>query len=162
MASGIRAPVGLAYLPGTDDLFVSMNQRDDLADATPGDWLGLVKAGQDWGFPDCYGQADAVCADAPDPVAVLDKHAAASGVALLPDGLGTIHGPVALVAEWATGTVLKVALTTDGSTWTGTASPFLTGIKNPVAVAVAPDGSILVGDWASGTIERIEVAATAG
>ena len=162
MASGIRAPVGLAYLPDTDDLFVSMNQRDDLADATPGDWLGVVRAGQDWGFPDCYGQADALCADAPNPVAVLDTHAAASGVALLPDGLGTIHGPVALVTEWATGTVLKVALAKDGSAWTGTASPFLTGIKNPVAVAVAPDGSILVGDWGTGTIQRIVVAPTAG
>ena len=98
----------------------------------------------------------------PDPVAVLDEHAAAGGVVLLPSGLGTVHGPVALVAEWATGTVLMVALTTDGSTWTGTASPFLTGIKNPVAVVVAPDGSILVGDWASGTIDRIAVAAPAG
>ena len=39
VASGIRAPVGLAYYPGTSDLFVTMNQRDDLGDATPGDWL---------------------------------------------------------------------------------------------------------------------------
>ena len=34
-ASGIRAPVGLAYDPATNDLFVTMNQRDDLGDATP-------------------------------------------------------------------------------------------------------------------------------
>src|SRR4029079_5859035 len=39
---GIRAPIGLAYLPGTTELYVSMNQRDDLGDDTPGDWLGLV------------------------------------------------------------------------------------------------------------------------
>jgi glucose/arabinose dehydrogenase len=51
VASHIRAPVGLAIMPGTDDLFVSMNQRDDLGDATPGDWLAVVREGQDWGLP---------------------------------------------------------------------------------------------------------------
>ena len=39
-ATGIRAAIGLTYYPGTSDLFVTMNQRDDLGDATPGDWLG--------------------------------------------------------------------------------------------------------------------------
>ena len=29
-ASGIRAPIDFAYYPGTNDLFVTMNQRDDL------------------------------------------------------------------------------------------------------------------------------------
>ncbi len=60
-ASGIRAPVGLAVLPATGDLYVTMNQRDDLAEATPGDWLAVVRSGQDWGFPTCYGQADPAC-----------------------------------------------------------------------------------------------------
>ena len=46
VAGEIRAPVGLAYLPGTDDLFVTMNQRDDLGEATPGDWLAVVAPGQ--------------------------------------------------------------------------------------------------------------------
>jgi hypothetical protein len=27
-----------------------MNQRDDLGDATPGDWLALVGDGEDWAF----------------------------------------------------------------------------------------------------------------
>ena len=52
---------------GTDDLFVSMNQRDDLGDATPGDWLAIVRSGQDWGFPDCYGQGGSVCDGVPSP-----------------------------------------------------------------------------------------------
>ena len=69
VASHIRAPVGLAFLPGSDDLFVTMNQRDDLGDATPGDWLAVVRDGQDWGFPDCYGQGGAVCGGVPSPVA---------------------------------------------------------------------------------------------
>ena len=48
-----------------------MNQRDDLGEATPGDWLALVEAGQAWGFPDCYGQDDATCEATPTPVAEL-------------------------------------------------------------------------------------------
>ena len=35
-ASGIRAPIGLAYFPDTSTLFVTMNQRDDLGDADTG------------------------------------------------------------------------------------------------------------------------------
>jgi len=33
--------------------------------------------------------------------------------------------------------------------------PFLTGLQNPLPVAVAPDGAVLVGDWTSGRIYRI-------
>ncbi len=34
-AGHIRAPVGLAFYPGTNDLFVTMNQRDDLGRGDP-------------------------------------------------------------------------------------------------------------------------------
>jgi glucose/arabinose dehydrogenase len=47
-ASGIRAPFGMTLYPGTADLFVTMNQRDDLGARTPGDWLGVVRPGDDW------------------------------------------------------------------------------------------------------------------
>ena len=155
VASGIRAPVGLAYYPGTSDLFVTMNQRDDLGDATPGDWLAVVRSGQAWGFPDCYGQGGSVCAGAPSPVAVLDPHAAVSGVAIVTDGLGPSMGSSALVAEWATGKVLRVALRRDGASYTGVVEPFLIGLSKPVPVASAPDGAVVVGDWGTGTIYRI-------
>ena len=160
LASGIRAPVGLAYVPGTDDLLVTMNQRDDLGDATPGDWLALVRAGQAWGFPDCYGQGGEACQGVPAPVAVLDKHAAVSGVAVVSDHFGPLDGTSAFVAEWATGSVVRVVLTAsaDGSASTGTLQPFLAGIAHPVAVAVGPDGGLVVGDWESGTIYRISPA----
>ena len=158
VAGGIRAPVGLAYYPGTDDLFVTMNQRDDLGDATPGDWLSVVRDGQAWGFPDCYGQGGSACVGSPTPVAVLDKHAAVSGVAIVTGGLGASIGPSALVAEWATGLVLRVALTHDGATYAGTVEPFLTGLAKPVPVVTAPDGSVFVGDWGTGTVYRIAAA----
>jgi glucose/arabinose dehydrogenase len=82
-ASGIRAPFGLTYYPGTDDLFVSMDQRDDLGARTPGDWLSVVTQGQNWRFPDCYGQKGSSCTGVAKPTAVLDKHAAVGGVAIV-------------------------------------------------------------------------------
>jgi glucose/arabinose dehydrogenase len=153
--SGIRAPVGLAFYPGTSDLFASMNQRDDLGALTPGDYLAVIQAGQNWGFPDCYGQGGSVCAGVPAPTAVLDTHAAVSGVAIVTGQLGAAVGNSALVAEWSTGIVQAVSLTKSGSTYSGTVTPFLTGVGNPVAVALRPDGVLLVGDWTAGTIYRI-------
>ncbi len=140
-AKGIRAGFGLARYPGTGDLLVSMNQRDDLGARTPGDWLARVRHGDDWRFPACYGQGGPACAGAPKPIAVLDRHAAAGGVA--------VAGASALVAEWQSARVLRVALKT------GAVTPFLTGVKNPLALAATRDGAVLVGDWATGTIYRI-------
>ena len=146
-ASRIRAAYGLAYHPGTDDLFASMNQRDDLGDATPGDWLALVREGQNWGFPDCYGQQTSACRLFPAPVAALDPHAAAGGVAIL--------GRAALVSEWQLGKVQRVVLTKKGSTYTGVAAPYLTGLKNPLPLLAAGNGTLLVGDWGTGNVYRI-------
>jgi glucose/arabinose dehydrogenase len=154
-ATGIRAPVGLAFFPGTDDLFVTMNQRDDLGSRTPGDWLAVVREGEAWGFPGCYGQGGSVCAGVPSPVAVLDKHAAVSGVAILTGQLGASIGTTALVAEWATGEIKAVALTLRASSYRGTVSTFVTGLKQPVPVILGPDNALYIGDWGSGIVYRV-------
>lgn len=149
LTSGVRAAYGLAYLPGTSTLFATMNQRDDLGVKTPGDWLAVVEAGQDWGFPSCYGQ----CAGKPGPAAVLDAHAAAGGAALVRDQFGA-DGPSALVAEWEVGIVQRVVLHRSDDGWSGTAEPFISGFQHPLAVlAAAPD--VLVGDWGTGLVYRI-------
>ena len=116
-ATGIRAAVGLEFYPGTSDLFVTMNQRDDLGARTPGDWLAIVASGQAWGFPDCYGQGGTACAGVPSPVAVLDAHAAVSGVAIVTGQLGGAIGTSAIVAEWSLGKVQQVALATMRRGW---------------------------------------------
>jgi glucose/arabinose dehydrogenase len=154
-ASGIRAAVGLAFFPGTSQLFVSMNQRDDLGEETPGDWLAVVSQGQDWGFPDCYGQASTDCAVLPAPVSTLDQHAAVSGVAFVTGQLGSAIGTVALVAEWAKGTVQRVGLAGDGAIDQATATSFLAGLTSPVPLATGPDGAVYVGDWGTGLIYRV-------
>lgn len=155
-ASGIRAGYGLSYDRATGALLTSMNQRDDLGAKTPGDWLALVRAGQNWRFPGCYGQGGSACTGVPKPIAVLDKHAAAGAVAVVSGQLGSTVGHAALVTEWARGLVQSVPLRTTAKGYAGArATPLLTGFKNPLAMAVAPDGSLLVGDWGSGKVYRI-------
>jgi glucose/arabinose dehydrogenase len=154
-ASGIRAAIGLAFFPGTDHLFVTMNQRDDLGKKTPGDWLAIVRAGESWGFPACYGQDGGKCADVPRPVATLDPHAAVSGVAIVTGQLGSSIGTGAAVAEWVTGKVRWVRLTATGDGYSGTSTSFLSGFENPVPVLLDHRGALLVGDWTSGKIYRI-------
>ncbi len=154
-ASHIRAPFGLFYFPATSDLFVTMNQQDNLGAKTPGDWLAVVREGEDWRFPDCHGQGGAACAGVPAATAVLDKHAAVGGVAIVTGQLGAGVGTAAIVPEWALGKVQRVALSRSGSSYKGSVAPLLAGIRNPLAVALAPDRSLLVGDWATGTIYRV-------
>ena len=91
-----------------------------------------------------------MCAGVPAPVAVLDKHAAVSGVAIVTGQLGTSVGTEALVAEWADGVVKAVALTKQGSTYTGTVSTFISGLGKPVPVILGPDGALYIGDWGIG------------
>jgi len=141
-ARGLRDAYGLALVPGSSTLLASINQRDDLGARTPGDWLAVVRQGENWGYPACYGQGGSACRGVPSPLAVLDVHAGAGGVAIL--------GSSAIVTEWATGKVLRVPL--DGSSHR--ASVFLTGFKNPLAATVF-GGGLLVGDWTTGRIYAI-------
>ena len=50
-ASGIRNPVGIAFYPGTRDLFVAVNERDGLGDNLPPDYFTSVKPGGIYGYP---------------------------------------------------------------------------------------------------------------
>jgi glucose/arabinose dehydrogenase len=139
LAKRVRAAYGLVFDGST--LYASMNQRDDLGAKTPGDWLAVVKQGQDWGFPACYGQGGSACAGAPSPLGELDPHAAAGGVAVL--------NRSALVAEWSFGKVMSVDLG-DGATTT-----WLSGLTHPLPLVAQPDGSVLVGDWGTGIVYRV-------
>jgi len=155
VADRIRAAVGLAFFPGTDDLFVTMNQRDDLGTKTPGDWLAVVRSGQSWGFPGCYGQGGSKCTGVPSPTAVLGKHAAVSGVAIVTGQLGSTLGTGAVVAEWVTGKVAFVRLTQTSTGYAGRTETFLSGFKNPVPVLADASGALFVGDWTTGRLYRI-------
>ena len=53
-ASGIRNPVGIAFAPGTDTLYVTTNERDGLGDELPPDYFTSVKPGGFYGYPYAY------------------------------------------------------------------------------------------------------------
>ena len=86
---------------------------------------------------------------------MLDRHAAASGLAIVTGQLGSTVGTAAIVAEWSKSAVLRVGLDQTGDGFRGTAEPFLTGVKNPVALILTKQGSLLVGDWTTGKIYEI-------
>lgn len=53
-ASGLRNPVGIAFRPGTGDLWVTVNERDGLGDDLPPDYATHVQAGGFYGWPYAY------------------------------------------------------------------------------------------------------------
>jgi len=52
--SGIRNPVGLAINPETGDVWASVNERDELGDNVPPDYITRVKDGGFYGWPWYY------------------------------------------------------------------------------------------------------------
>ena len=133
-----------------------MNQRDDLGARTPGDWLALVREGQNWRFPGCYGQGGSACRGVPKPLAVLDKHAAAGGVALVSGQLGGAGGRAALVSEWERGRrAARAAAALGLGLRERAATPLLSGFKNPLPLALAPTARCSSAIGASGKIYRI-------
>jgi glucose/arabinose dehydrogenase len=53
-AKDLRNVEGLAFYPGTDDLWVTVNERDMLGARTPSDFLAHVRAGDFFGWPYAY------------------------------------------------------------------------------------------------------------
>jgi len=53
-ASGLRNPVGIAFYPGTDDLYVVVNERDGLGDGLVPDYLTSVQEAGFYGWPFAY------------------------------------------------------------------------------------------------------------
>jgi glucose/arabinose dehydrogenase len=53
-ANGLRNPVGLAWEPDTKALWVAVNERDELGDHLPPDYMTAVRDGGFYGFPYSY------------------------------------------------------------------------------------------------------------
>lgn len=53
-ASGLRNPVGLAWQPETGALWVAVNERDELGDHVPPDYMTAVRDNAFYGFPFSY------------------------------------------------------------------------------------------------------------
>lgn len=53
-ASGLRNPVGIAFRPGGDELYVVVNERDGLGDELVPDFLTRIEDGDFFGWPYAY------------------------------------------------------------------------------------------------------------
>lgn len=183
--TGLRNPVGLAIEPVTGKVWTSVNERDELGDDLPPDYMTSV---QDAGF---YGWPYAYIGNHPDPRIKPQKPELVAKT-IVPDVLLGPHvAPLqitfyegkqfpekyhggAFVAEHGSWNRAKrngyqVAFVgfKDGEAVSGP-EPFLTGFMTdptsehvngrPVGVAVAPDGSLLVSDDGAGVVYRISVA----
>jgi len=53
-ASGVRNPVGLRFYPGTDRLWATVEERNDLGDGLVADYFTSIKQGGFYGWPYAY------------------------------------------------------------------------------------------------------------
>ncbi|HEX3738102.1 MAG TPA: PQQ-dependent sugar dehydrogenase [Terriglobales bacterium] len=180
-ASGIRNPVGIAISPTTGELWCSVNERDGLGNNLVPDYITHVQDGGFYGWPWWYmgrNQDPRMAGKHPElkdkvitPDVILQPHNASlemtfyDGKQFPAEYAGDIFA--AEHGSWnrsprAGYEVIRVPLHQTGHA-TGEYEDFLTGFVvddqsvwgRPVGVAVAPDGSLLVSDDASGSIWRV-------
>ena len=183
-AAGLRNPVGMALRPGTDELWTVVNERDNLGDDVPPDYLTKVNDGAFYGWPYAYTDIDGVVRPDPtfgdkNPAKVgattapsfpVQAHSAALGVAFYPQSGGTFP------ADYAGDAFLAFHGSWNRSVKTGykivrvhfeggkpvKMTDFVTGLDNngsevgrPVDVQIAPDGSLLFTDDGMGRLWRV-------
>ena len=183
-ASGLRNPVGMAW-DAKNNLWTVVNERDQLGNDTPPDYLTKVKDGAFYGWPYAYvtsergitpdpnfGAKNPQKVEATIPATVpVQAHSAALGVAFYP-AKGTFPSEysgdafLAFHGSWnrdePTGyKIVRVHFAKDKIEVSDFVSGFLKDGKSwgrPVDVQIAPDGSLLFTDDGSGKIWRVSRA----
>ena len=181
-ASGLRNPAGIDLQPGTGTIFAVVNERDGLGDDLVPDYLTSVKEGGFYGWPWAYfGQHEDPRLEVkrPDmvkktiiPDLALGSHTASLGIAFYTgDKFPTKYKNGAFIGQhgsWNRSAIVgyKVGFVPFTNNKPGAKmEDFLTGFVanqekkevygQPVGVAVAKDGSLLVADDASNRIWRV-------
>jgi glucose/arabinose dehydrogenase len=179
-ASGLRNPTALAFQPGTGQLWVVVNERDELGDNLVPDYLTSVRDGAFYGWPYSYWgqhvdprvkpQDPAKVASAVKPDNSLGSHVAALGLAFSSPAMGTQFADGAFVGEhgsWnrrdPSGYKVVFVPFRDGRP-AGDPVDFATGFRDdasgktfgrPVGVSVDPRGALIVADDLANIIWRI-------
>jgi glucose/arabinose dehydrogenase len=84
-ASGLRNPVGIAFAPGTNTMYVTVNERDGLGDDLPPDYFTSVRPGGFYGYPYAYTGKN------PDPVWGAKDPGGKVAASITPDVLFHAH-----------------------------------------------------------------------
>lgn len=185
-AAGLRNPVGIAFYPGTNDLYVVVNERDGLGDGLVPDYLTKLQRGGFYGWPYSYIGAH------PQPK-LADKRPDLVAKAIVPDTLFRSHSAplglvfydgdqfppeyrgdafVALHGSWNAAqpqgyAVVRVPFKDKkpadyyeifaSGFWLGGKDPAVVRGR-PVGLAVAKDGSLLIADDYASVIWRVRYA----
>lgn len=150
VAHGLRNPYGLAVRAGR--IYASVNGRDTLGRHEPAEMVVRIRSGARYGWPACWPswlhrRLAGSCAGVARPVAYLEPHSSADGMAFWRGGL--------YVAEWG-----QYYSARDGrrvvrvDVRTGRVSTFADGFDHPLAV-LAAGRALLVADWGRGIVYRI-------
>jgi glucose/arabinose dehydrogenase len=179
-ASGLRNPVGLAFMPGTDKLYAVVNERDELGSDLVPDYLTHVREGGFYGWPWSYfGQHVDTRPKPPRPDMVaraiapdyaLGPHVASLGLAFSAGaGLGPAYSSGVFIGEHGSWNrnprsgykVVFVAFAKGQPTGMPVTvlDGFLDGRGNalgrPVGVQIARDGALLVADDVGNAVWRV-------
>jgi glucose/arabinose dehydrogenase len=184
-ASGLRNPVGLTLQPGTDTLWVTVNERDNLGDNLVPDYATSLKDGGFYGWPYSYigKNSDPRYGDAfPElvlralvPDVLIPSHSAPLGITFY---TGTQFpqryrngGFVALHGSWnrSVASGYKIVFFPMNNGRPGPLEDFMTGFLSndgeggeavmrwgrPVDVATAADGGLLISDDGGNRIWKV-------
>lgn len=179
-ASGIRNAAGLAVDPATGQIWVAVNERDNLGDNLVPDYLSHIEDGGFYGWPYYYlggnpdPRLDGKHPELKDKVKVpdvlLQPHSAPLGLAFYNGRQFAAEHRSSIFAashgSWNKGTrtgykVIRIPL--ENGKPTGQYQDFVTGFVTadgqvwgrPVGVAVAADGSLMVSDDGSNAIWQV-------
>ncbi|HEY4256937.1 MAG TPA: sorbosone dehydrogenase family protein [Candidatus Udaeobacter sp.] len=181
-AWGIRNAVGIAFRPGTDELWMSTNERDEIGEDLPPDYISSVRPGGFYGWPWFY------IGNHADP-RHKGKHPELADKVIVPDVLVQAHSATlnlcfytgdqfpaeykgdifaAFHGSWnrmkRTGyKVVRVPFDHATGKALGEYEDFVTGFVTsdgkvwgrPVGITVAKDGSLLISEDGNGTIWRV-------
>lgn len=184
-AWGIRNAVGIAFRPGTSELWMSTNERDGLGEDLPPDYISSVRPGGFYGWPWFY------TGNHVDPKH-KGKHADLAGRVIVPDVLVQAHSATlnlcfytgdqfpnqfkgdifaAFHGSWnrtkRTGyKIVRVPFDHSSGKPLGEYEDFVTGFVKPdgnvwgrpVGITMAKDGSLLFSEDGNGTIWRVTYA----
>src|SRR5438132_5251228 len=181
-AWGIRNAVGIAFRPGSNELWMSTNERDEIGEDLPPDYISSVRPGGFYGWPWFY------IGNRPDQHH-KGKHPELADKVIIPDVLVQAHSAslnlcfytgdqfrseykgdifAAFHGSWnrmkRTGyKVVRVPFDHSTGKARGEYEDFVTGFVSPdgkvwgrpVGITVAKDGSLLISEDGNGTIWRV-------
>jgi glucose/arabinose dehydrogenase len=184
-AWGIRNAVGIAFRPGTNELWMSTNERDEIGEDLPPDYISSVRPGGFYGWPWFYignhadprhkGKHPELADKVIVPDVLVQAHSATlnlcfySGDQFPADYKGDIFA--AFHGSWnrmkRTGyKIVRVPFDHSTGKARGEYEDFVTGFitadgkvwGRPVGITVANDGSLLFSEDGNGTIWRVSYA----